>query len=179
MKDMELLNEKDMEYFRRLAEEGKAVILEIAPETLAALDINQFIKETGEIDQEEVRKWLKENNSWRAEEYAKTERILEENRKIEDWLDTHAESEAEQEPDEQEEAAEMSERANIGSDNVSSFIGKLATIKLNKEQWKVIQEAIDMHLTSEQILLFLKEDMTADEMRQTRDWIRGIVEDND
>ncbi|MEE1032442.1 MAG: hypothetical protein U0L12_09920 [Ruminococcus sp.] len=38
MKDMELLTEKDMEYFRKKAKEGQVVILELSEEQLLHLD---------------------------------------------------------------------------------------------------------------------------------------------
>lgn len=40
----------------------------------------------------------------------------------------------------------------------------------------MIQEAFDMHMTSGQIMPFLREDLTPDEMRQIRDWIVEVAD---
>ena len=68
---MEILNEKDMEYFRKLQNQGDAIIWEISPKMLAILNLEQLKKDKGKIDQEEVKIWLQHNQSWIEGEYRK------------------------------------------------------------------------------------------------------------
>ena len=67
-------------------------------------------------------------------------------------------------------------RRNGKNVKITSLVERLSTIQLGPEQWQVIQEAFDVHLSSDQILPFLREDLTAEEMRQIRDWIVEIVD---
>ena len=48
---MEILNEKDMEYFRKLQNQGDAIIWEISSKMLAILNLEQLKKGKGKIDQ--------------------------------------------------------------------------------------------------------------------------------
>lgn len=64
MKDMELLTEKDLEYFRKEEEEGRAVILEISEQQLLHLDFSQWLnRKPDEIRKEEVLEWLQKNRN--------------------------------------------------------------------------------------------------------------------
>ena len=60
MYEMKYLTEDDMPYFRRLAKEGRAVIIELSDQALFELDMDSFRLPSGEIDRkklEEVRKY--------------------------------------------------------------------------------------------------------------------------
>ena len=43
--EIEYLTEKDLSYFRKKAEKGEAVILEIPPEILRSMDIKSFLED--------------------------------------------------------------------------------------------------------------------------------------
>ena len=121
--------------------------------------------------------WLQHNQSWIEGEYRKTEKLKEENEKIADWLNTHIENA-------NKNLQEMSAKIRHSSmtkwvwmeNKMITLIERLATIHLGEAQWKVIQEAFDMHMTSGQIMPFLREDLTPDEMRQIRDWIVEVAD---
>lgn len=176
---MEILNEKDMEYFRKLQNQGDAIIWEISSKMLAILNLEQLKKGKGKIDQEEVKMWLQHNQSWIEGEYRKTEKLKEENEKIADWLNTHIEN-ANKDLQEMSAKNPSLHHDEIGMDGnkMITLIERLATIHLGEAQWKVIQEAFDMHMTSGQIMPFLREDLTPDEMRQIRHWIVEVAEVN-
>ena len=56
---MEFFNEQDMKYWRRQAEEGKAVIIEIPPELLLDLDINALSEaHGGTLSAEDIESWV-------------------------------------------------------------------------------------------------------------------------
>ncbi|MDY3998250.1 MAG: hypothetical protein SOY73_03965 [Blautia sp.] len=64
MKDMELLTEKDLEYFRKKAEEGQVVILELSKEQLLNLDFSRWMnREVNTIEEVEVMEWLQKRRS--------------------------------------------------------------------------------------------------------------------
>lgn len=61
MKDMQLLTEKDLEYFKKKAEEGSAMILELSEEQLLRLDFSRWVeREPNTIKESEVIEWLEE-----------------------------------------------------------------------------------------------------------------------
>ena len=70
MYEMKYLTEDDMPYFRRLAEEGRAVIIELSDQALFDLDIDSFRLPSGEIDrkklEEEKARFHKEKDSYQA-----------------------------------------------------------------------------------------------------------------
>lgn len=151
MKDIELLNEKDMEYFERLEEQGEAVILRIEPEVLAALDIRR-LKNRNLISLEEVKAWIEKHSEELKEEAAKADRMKAENRELEEQIE--------------EETRNWPEK--YAED---TLVNRLARMKFHDEQWTVIKETLEMHLLDEQVLPILREDLTAEEMRQIREWI--------
>lgn len=57
MENMQLLTEKDLEYFRKKEEEGSAMILEFSEEELLRLDFSYWTKrDLGTVTEAEVRK---------------------------------------------------------------------------------------------------------------------------
>lgn len=151
MKDIELLNEKDMEYFERLEEQGEAVILRIEPEVLAALDIRQ-LKNRHPISLEEAKAWIEKHSEELKEEATKADWMKAENRELEEQIE--------------EEIRNWPEK--YAED---TLVNRLARMKFHDEQWTVIKETLEMHLLDEQVLPILREDLTAEEMRQIREWI--------
>ena len=64
MKEVEFLTEKDMPYFRKKAEEGEVIILEIPPKELLGINVTELLqRETaGEvIDTTELKEWIGQN----------------------------------------------------------------------------------------------------------------------
>lgn len=55
---MKYLTGQDMPYFRRLAEDGKAIIIEISDQALLQIDPDSFRKPSGEIDRKSLEEAL-------------------------------------------------------------------------------------------------------------------------
>lgn len=58
MYEMKYLTGQDMPYFRRLAEDGKAIIIEISDQALLQIDPDSFRKPSGEIDRKSLEEAL-------------------------------------------------------------------------------------------------------------------------
>ena len=66
MKEMEYLTERDIEYFRKQAENGEAVIIELDPEVLLRLNLSDIMKpdRAEPLSEEEIKNWLEENRAF-------------------------------------------------------------------------------------------------------------------
>ena len=58
MYEMKYLTGQDMPYFRRHAEDGKAIIIEISDQALLQIDPDSFRKPSGEIDRKSLEEAL-------------------------------------------------------------------------------------------------------------------------
>lgn len=147
MKEVEFLTEKDMPYFRKKAEEGEVIILEIPPKELLGLNVTELLqRETaGEvIDTTELKEWIKQNRPFLQEQYEKGVKAAEGDQK------------------------------NIAAFNGAALIERLSEIELSEEKRDVIEKAILKRLPEEIILFllsdhFLDDSVSADEMRSMID----------
>ena len=93
MKDMEYLTEKDMPYFREKAKKGEAVIIYIDPEALLGsgeqiLELLESCQEKeSNLTEERLKQFLEENKLLLSEEALRSRQILEENEKLQQFLD--------------------------------------------------------------------------------------------
>ena len=68
MEGLQLLTEKDLLYFKRMEEEGRAVIIELSIERLLMINPERWMKtETEMINEEEVLQWIRENGMIQTE----------------------------------------------------------------------------------------------------------------
>jgi len=68
MEGLQLLTEKDLPYFKRMEEEGRAVIIELSIEQLLEMDPGEWLQTATEsINEEEVVQWLQENGMIQSE----------------------------------------------------------------------------------------------------------------
>ena len=93
MKDMEYLTEKDLPYFKEKAAKGEALILYIDPDALLGsgeqilemLDSCQEKKSV--LTEERLKQFLDENRLLLSEEAVRSRKILEENEKLQQFID--------------------------------------------------------------------------------------------
>ena len=75
MEGLQLLTERDLLYFKRMEEEGRAVVIELPIEQLLMIDPERWMKkETEMINEEEILQWLKEIGMMQAETEQEEER---------------------------------------------------------------------------------------------------------
>ncbi len=93
MRDMEYLTEKDMPYFKEKAKKGEAVIIYIDPDALlgSADKISELLESCQEqksiLTEEKLKKFLADNSMLLSEEALRSRRILEENEKLQQYID--------------------------------------------------------------------------------------------
>lgn len=143
MKEVEFLTEKDMPYFRKKAEEGEVMILEIPPKELLGINVTELLqRETaGEvIDTTELKEWIGQNRPFLQEQYEKGVK-----------------------------EATQRDQKNIASFDGAALIERLSEVELSEEKRDVIEKAILKRLPEEIILFllsdhFLDDTVSADEM---------------
>lgn len=150
MRELNYLTEKDLAYFEKKAEEGKAVILRIDPEELLRMDLEQaFAEEKDEpITEEEVRRWLEEN----------------------DLLIGEPETNEEEQEDQEKTVEQLPEMTKAGQ--ADTLAQRLQKIRLDEEQLQVLKEAIEDGLGEKEILSFLKPEFTAKKMRMVMELLK-------
>ncbi len=123
MDELQFLNEKDMEYFEELEEQGEAIILRLDPDQLIALDLSTLFdrgsdKTAGDttdhaaekvadntvdntpdhpMDMESLKKWLTEHGAELKEKVKENKAVAQENEQIEATLNGEPCEEAEPE----------------------------------------------------------------------------------
>lgn len=141
MKELQYLTEKDMDYFRKKAELGEAVIIQLDLPTLLTLDIDMFAAIYPEPSEDEVMQWLSDNSAFLKEIHQNLE-------------------EGDKDDTEETQNLEMERR----QDN-NTLAGRMLQMQLDDEQRHIIADAIESGLSERQILSFLKPDYTTEQMR--------------
>lgn len=144
MREMNYLTEKDLAYFEKRAEEGKAVILRIDPEELLSMNLEQAFQEEKEepITEAEVRKWLEEN----------------------DLLIGDKETDEPTQEDQVKPVEQVIKPEPIREEEGDTLAQRLQQIKLDDDQVQVLKKAIEAGLSEKEILSFLKPEFTAEKM---------------
>ena len=165
MYEMKYLTEDDMPYFRRLAKEGRAVIIELSDQALFDLDMDSFRLPSGEIDRKKLEEVLLKEDSLFRKKAEDGKKILNENRQMEQVLS------GERSPSTNTASLEKGETALAGvpSDAGVSLMEKLSSMNLPEEKLDVIIEAIGKGATDEEIKLCLNPNISADRMKMLAD----------
>lgn len=88
MYEMKYLTEQDMPYFRRLMEEGKAIIIELSDQALLQIDPNSFRKPSGEINRKSLEEALQKQETLLMEKSREGELLSQEIKEMEKMLDS-------------------------------------------------------------------------------------------
>ena len=88
MYEMKYLTEQDMPYFRRLMEEGKAIIIELSDQALLQIDPDSFRKPSGEIDRKNLEEALYRQEPVLMEKSREGEVLSQEIKEMEKVLDS-------------------------------------------------------------------------------------------
>ena len=158
MYEMKYLTEADMPYFRRLAKEGKAVIIELSDQALFNMDLDNFRIPSGEIDREKLEEVLRKEDGFLKAKAAEGKQILLENSAMEKILENEPEN-----------AGKPSVLTEDESGQEKDIMEKLSTISIPEEKMDAIIEAIGKGATDEEIKLCLNPNFSADQMRKLTD----------
>ncbi|MCD7717685.1 MAG: hypothetical protein LUI39_14795 [Lachnospiraceae bacterium] len=190
MDELQFLNEKDMEYFEELEEQGEAIILRLDPDQLIALDISTLFdrgsdKTAGDaadhasndavnhdadhetdhaMDLDSLKKWLTEHGAELKEKVKENKAVAQENQHIEAAL--NGESYEEAEPEQTAGMYAIPENQNTAK---QTLVARLQEVRLDEEQSDIINEAILAGLDEKQLLAMLMDGMTAEKMRKMYD----------
>lgn len=147
MKDMEYLDEKDLEYWKKKEQDGEAVIIFLNPERLLSLDIRELLPERNRNPPEEaeVCRWLRENRVITGENTREENRIRKEN--------------------------ECLKRQEKGEDVGEILADWLKRADLDEERIAVVEEAIRQGVEKELLLFMIREDL---ETTQVKDIISAL-----
>ncbi|EET62432.1 hypothetical protein BRYFOR_05467 [Marvinbryantia formatexigens DSM 14469] len=147
MKDMEYLDEKDLEYWKKKEQEGEAVIIYLNPERLLSLDIRELLPERNRNppDGAEVYEWLRENKLVDGQHDKKADSIRKEN--------------------------ECLRRQEKGEDVGEILADWLKRTDLDEERIAVVEEAIRQGVEKELLLFMIREDL---ETAQVKDIISAL-----
>ena len=165
MYEMKYLTEDDMPYFRRLAEEGRAVIIELSDQALLDLNTNSFWLPSGEIDRKKLEEVLLREDRLLKQKAEEGKKILNENMQMEQILKGDAL------PAGDPVAAEGKETTagEVTSTAEESLLEKLSSMNLPEEKLDVIIEAFEKGATDEEIKLYLNPNISVDRMRRLTD----------
>lgn len=95
MRDMEYLTEKDLPYFEKKVKKGEAVIIYIDPDALLEAEeaVGKFLeleeqrrKDKAAISEEDLMGFLEENHLLLSEEAKKSEKLIRENKELQDMI---------------------------------------------------------------------------------------------
>lgn len=165
MYEMKYLTEDDMPYFRRLAEEGRAVIIELSDQALFDLDMDHFRLPSGEIDRKKLEEVLLKEDSLFKKKAEEGKKILDENKQMEQILDS------DNAPVRSVSANTQEIRGAEGAtfDTGESLMEKLSSMNLPEEKLDVIIDALEKGATDEEIKLCLSTNISANQMRRLAD----------
>ena len=165
---MEFYDEKDMKYWRKQSELGKAVIIEIPVSMLLDLDISTLSREKSQvISSDDLQAWLDENKDEILAELAKEAAEKEEVEKLSQKL-YHKDGAAEGSTSVgMIQAKLVSEPAKDTGDTVASIMSREI---FSDDQIGIIAEAMLEGLPDKYILCFLKKEYSPEIMRKLKDY---------
>ncbi len=168
---IQFLTGKDLEYFQKLAERGEAVILTISEEEILSLDFSKPVKdlENEQINiQEELNQWVQKYKDEFRRFYGENQKSVEESRQIRKQIEMK-EKRDEEVPIKQEQAARRGPKGRKAAKSASNLADYFAQVQLDPEKIEIINQAVYDGISEQEILLLLKGDYTADEMRKIFD----------
>lgn len=165
---MEFFDEKDMEYWRKQADQGKAVILEIPVSMLLDLDIRSISRQKGQrISMDDLETWLKENREDINRALDEEKKELMDVEKLEKNLydgSTGQENTNDNAGDNIDEMQDPSAKVSM----------IMAAETFSEEQIAVIAEAMMERLPDRYLLFFMKKEYSPKVMRQLKDYCTGL-----
>ena len=87
MYEMKYLTQQDMPYFRRLAEEGKAIIIRLPDPALFHIDPEDFRKPSGEVERKQLEAVLQKQEAVLKEKCEEGQRLAQEIEELEKLLE--------------------------------------------------------------------------------------------
>ena len=193
---MEFYNRKDLEYWRKQAEIGTAVIIEIPAEMLLDLDIEELSKtHNAKISPEELTQWIEENREAFTAVAKGEEKKIAEAEKLERELYGSSNGiAAEQKPVQPVETVPsgrdtVSDTDTGGAKNAESLAmpaginadQKVAWMmehtEFSEEQIVVIVEAMSQDLPAKYLLCFMKKEYSPAVMTQLKDYCMKMYQD--
>ena len=87
MYEMEYLTQQDLPYFRRLAEAGKAVIIELSDQALFQIDPEGIRKPSGEVERKQLEAVLQKQEAVLKEKCEEGQRLVQEIEELEKLLE--------------------------------------------------------------------------------------------
>ena len=87
MYEMEYLTQQDLPYFRRLAEAGKAIIIELSDQTLFQIDPEGIRKPSGEVERKQLEAVLQKQKAVLKEKCKEGQRLAQEIEEMEKLLE--------------------------------------------------------------------------------------------
>ncbi len=187
---MEFYDRKDLEYWRKQAALGKAVIIEIPMEMLLDLDIEELSRaHNAKISPEELTQWIEENREAFTAAAASAEKKIAEAEQLERELyGSNSEAAAEHKPVQTEEdelkdhrkasetePGKMMPPADLSTDQKVSWI--MEHTEFTEEQIGIIAEAMSQELPSKYLLCFMKREYSPAVMRQLKDYCTKMFKD--
>ena len=193
---MEFYNRKDLEYWRKQAEIGRAIIIEIPTEMLLDLDIEELSRaHNAKISPEELVQWIEENRKAFLEAAKGEEKNITEAEKLERELYGNTQrASTEQIPGRPEEKGlpnedKMSKAdthntgdtegrsmpAGVDAEEKVSWI--MAHTEFSEEQIGVIVEAMSQDLPPKYLLCFMKKEYSPSVMRQLKDYCTKLYQE--
>ena len=187
---MEFYNRKDLEYWRKQAAIGKAVIIEIPVEMLLDLDIEELSKtHNAKISPEELTAWIEENREAFAAAAEGAEKKIAEAEKLERELygsangaaaeqnpvRTGGDHSGDSKPTSEAEPEKMMTPAGLSADQKVSWI--MEHTEFTEEQIGIIAEAMSQELPAKYLLCFMKKEYSPAVMRQLKDYCTKMFRD--
>ena len=164
---MEFYDEKDMKYWQKQSELGRAVIIKIPVSMLLDLDISSLSRTKSQaVTSDDLDAWMDKNREEILRELAKEAAEKEEVEKLGQKLYHKDDAVPEKKP------AIMAEAkpAAVAEDTTDTVASIMSRELFNDEQIEVIAEAMLEGLPEKYMLCFLKKDYSPEIMRKLKDY---------
>ena len=164
---MEFYDEKDMKYWQKQSELGRAVIIKIPVSMLLDLDISSLSRTKSQaVTSDDLDAWMEQNREEILRELAKVAAEKEEVEKLGQKLYHKDDAVPEKKP------AIMAEAkpAAVAEDAAGTVASIMSRELFNDEQIEVIAEAMLEGLPEKYMLCFLKKDYSPEIMRKLKDY---------
>lgn len=164
---MEFYDEKDMKYWQKQSELGRAVIIKIPVSMLLDLDISSLSRTKSQtVTSDDLDAWMEQNREEILRELAKEAAEKEEVEKLGQEL-YHKEGAV---PEKKLAVMAEAKPAAVAEDAAGTVASIMSRELFNDEQIEVIAEAMLEGLPEKYMLCFLKKDYSPEIMRKLKDY---------
>jgi len=165
---MEFYDEKDLAYWRRQSELGKALVIEIPVEMLLNMDFATLTKgRGGKATIDDLEEWIEENRK-------EIEKALQEEASQKEEVEKMASSLYDNKNDSPIGALAEGKDTAADGDGEMTVASIMARETFTDEQVAVIAEAMMEGLPDKYLLCFLKKEYTPAVMRQLKDYVTKL-----